>query len=39
MSAQIDEQNGQGLEYSLALAERDAQRKRKQIPPFVQKLS
>lgn len=36
---QNDEENEQELERKVALAKKDAQGKRKQIPPFVQKLS
>lgn len=39
MGGQNDEENEQELEKKVALAKRDAQGKRKQIPPFVQKLS
>ena len=39
MSGQNDDENEQELEKKVALAKRDAQGKRKQIPPFVQKLS
>jgi heat shock transcription factor len=39
MSGQNDDENEQELEKRVALAKRDAQGKRKQIPPFVQKLS
>jgi heat shock transcription factor len=39
MGGQNDDENEQELEKRVALAKRDAQGKRKQIPPFVQKLS
>ena len=39
MGGQNDDENEQELEKKVALAKRDAQGKRKQIPPFVQKLS
>lgn len=39
MPGQADDEDEQALERKVALARRDAQGKRKQIPPFVQKLS
>ena len=39
MSGQNDDENELELEKKVAMAKRDAQGKRKQIPPFVQKLS
>lgn len=39
VGGQNDDENEQELEKKVALAKRDAQGKRKQIPPFVQKLS
>lgn len=39
MSGNPEEETEQDLESKVALAKRDAQGKRKQIPPFVQKLS
>jgi heat shock transcription factor len=35
----MDEEDEQDLDVKVALAKKDAQGKRKQIPPFVQKLS
>lgn len=39
MSGQVDDEDEQDLDMKVALAKKDAQGKRKQIPPFVQKLS
>ena len=39
MGGQMDEENERDLDARVALAKKDAQGKRKQIPPFVQKLS
>lgn len=39
MGGQIDDEDEQDLDMKVALAKKDAQGKRKQIPPFVQKLS
>ena len=39
MEGRVQEEDEQELDMKVQLAKRDAQGKRKQIPPFVQKLS